>query len=246
MRNLNKTFLLALLLAIRSNLAQPPDPTEILNRVDMVVNAPRDQTMNMKLILIDKSGAEKEREIAMLQKGGDRRLGKFLSPADQRGIGFLSLPKGVMYIYLPAFNKTRRIASNIKNNKFAGTDFTYEDMEAKRYADFWIPVLLRNEDGMYVMELKPKSVAETSYSKIIIWVGADNFFPVKFEYYDKTGKLAKTMIQKKVEKVNGYLTARETEMRDLISGHTTRMLITSVQFDTGIPDERFTERYLTQ
>lgn len=246
MKNLNKISLLALLLAIPPALSQPPDPAEILSRVDMVVNAARDQTMNMKLILIDKSGAEKEREIAMLQKGGDRRLGKFLSPADQRGIGFLSLPKGVMYIYLPAFNKTRRIASHVKNNKFAGTDFTYEDMEAKRYADFWIPVLLRNEEGTYVLELKPKNGTETSYSKIITWVGADNFFPVKFEYYNKAGKLAKTMIQKKIEKVDGYLIAREAEMRDLISGHTTRMIITRIQFDTGIPDERFTERYLAQ
>jgi outer membrane lipoprotein-sorting protein len=248
MKTLNKLpYLAAVMLALLA-LAQaaPSDADNILTQVDAAVNAPRDQSMDMKLILIDKSGAEKVREITMLQKGSDKRMGKFLSPADQKGIGFLSLPAGVMYIYLPAFNKTRRIASHVKNNKFAGTDFTYEDMEAKNYANSWDPKLLRTEDGRHVLELKPKNSTETDYSKIIIWVGADNYFPLKFEYYDKGGKLTKTMTRDNIEKVNGYLTARVSEMRDLASGHTTRMVITNIHYDTGIPDERFTERYLAQ
>jgi hypothetical protein len=35
-------------------------------------------------------------------------------------------------------------------------------------------------------------------------------------------------------------------MRDLGSGHTTRMVITNIRYDSGIPDDRFTERYLSQ
>ena len=92
--------------------------TQILEKVDDVINAPKDQDIKIKLILIDKNGKESMREMSMLQKGSDKRLVKFLSPADQRGIAFLSLPNDVMYLYLPAFKKTRRIASHIKNNKF--------------------------------------------------------------------------------------------------------------------------------
>jgi outer membrane lipoprotein-sorting protein len=248
MKTLNTTpFLATALLAILSvTQAAPSDAVGILTQVDATVNAPRDQSMDMKLILIDKSGTEKVRELTMLQKGSDKRMGKFLSPADQKGIGFLSLPAGVMYIYLPAFNKTRRIASHVKNNKFAGTDFTYEDMEAKNYSGSWIPKLLRSEDGKYVLELVPNNSTETDYSRIVMWVGTDNYFPLKFEYYDKSGKLTKTMTRDQIEKVNGYLTARETEMRDLGSDHTTRMVVTNIRYDTGIPDERFTERYLAQ
>jgi len=236
----------ALLTVLAAANAAPSDADDILAQVDAAVNAPRDQALDMKLILIDKSGSEKVREIAMFQKGSDKRMGKFLSPADQKGIGFLSLPAGVMYIYLPAFNKTRRIASHVKNNKFAGTDFTYEDMEAKNYADSWIPKLVRAEDGKYVLELVPKNGTGTEYSKIIMWVGEEDYYPSKFEYYDKGGKLSKIMTRNKIDKVNGYLTARETEMRDLGSGHTTRMVITNIRYDTGIPDERFTERFLAQ
>jgi len=55
---------------------------------------------------------------------------RFTAPASQAGIAFLSLPNDVMYMYLPAFGKERRIASSAKNQNFAGTDFSYDDMES--------------------------------------------------------------------------------------------------------------------
>ena len=86
---------------------------EILSNVDDVINAPKDQNLMIKLILIDKNGEEKWREMKMLQKGSDKRMVKFLSPAEQKGIAFLSLPDDIMYLYLPAFKKIRRIASHV-------------------------------------------------------------------------------------------------------------------------------------
>ncbi|NIM57731.1 MAG: outer membrane lipoprotein-sorting protein, partial [Candidatus Aminicenantes bacterium] len=80
------------------------------------------------MVLIDKNGKEKDRDAVMLQKGSEKRMIKFLSPADQKGIAFLDLPNDMMYLYLPAFKKVRRIAAHIKNQKFAGTDMTYDDL----------------------------------------------------------------------------------------------------------------------
>lgn len=220
--------------------------SQILEKVDQCINGPTDQEMKMTLVLIDKNGKEQTREIMMLQKGSDKRIGKFLAPADQKGIGFLSLPDNVFYIYLPAYKKTRRIASHIKNTKFAGTDFTYEDMEAKRYSDNWTPRLLENEGNLYQLSLMPKSDIGSQYGKIMLWVRSDNFYPVKIEYYDKGGNLAKRMTRDKVEKINGYWISKESMMEDLKSGHKTKMIVEDVKFDTGIPDNKFTERYLAQ
>jgi hypothetical protein len=66
----------------------------------------------------------------------DRTNGCFAlpSPASEAGIAFLSLPDDLMYLYMPAFGRERRIASHVKNQSFAGTDFSYEDMEAREYA----------------------------------------------------------------------------------------------------------------
>ena len=220
------------------------DAAQILSRVDSVVNAPQDQTMNMKLLLIDKNGNEREREIIMQQKGSDRRMGKFLAPADQKGIAFLSLPGGVMYIYLPAFKKTRRIASHVKNTKFAGTDFTYEDMEASAYCEKYDAEFVEQTADTHALRLRPKEGVDSEYSMLLLHVDKDNFIPTRIEYFDKAGKPCKVMTRTEIEKIDGYWCARRSEMADLRSGQKTIMVLETVRFDQGLSDETFTERYL--
>ncbi len=219
---------------------------EILKKADDIISAPKDQDLKIKLVLIDAEGNEEVRRMSMLQKGSDKRMVKFLSPASQKGIGVLSLPDDIMYLYLPAFKKTRRVASHVKNTKFAGTDFTYEDMEAIKYSEKYIPDLLKKEENHFVLQLKPEEGVRTDYSKLIIWVRIDNFCTTKVEYYDKGNELFKIMTNKNIEKVGDYWIYRESEMEDLQSEHKTRMIIEDVKFDSGISDGIFTERYLSR
>ncbi|HAF06989.1 MAG: outer membrane lipoprotein-sorting protein [bacterium] len=237
-----------LLLANIKVLAQEKifNANEILSKVDDVVNAPKDQTIKLKLILIDKEGKEEVRELIMFQKGSEKRVVKFISPASQKGIAFLSLPDDIMYLYLPAFKKTRRIASHIKNTKFAGTDFTYEDMEAKKYSEKYIPELLKKDESHYILQLKPKDGVKTDYSKLIVWVRADNFYPTRIEFYDKSNNLYKVMTREKIEKVGGYWISKESEMEDLKAKHKTKMIVVDIKFDSNLSDEIFTERYLSR
>lgn len=220
--------------------------SEILEKVDDVVNAPIDQNLGLKLVLIDKDGKENIREMSMLQKGSDKRMVKFLSPASQKDIAFLSLPDDVMYLYLPAFKKVRRIASHVKNTKFAGTDFTYEDMEAKRYSEKYIPELLEKDENHYILQLKPEKDVKTDYSKLIMWVRTDIFYPTKIEHYDKGNNLYKIMSREKIEKVGEYWVSKESEMEDMKAKHKTKMIIVDVRLDSGLADDKFTERYLSR
>jgi len=244
-RNILAIFALIILLDVQI-LPQEIQLTaeQILSKVDDVVNAPGDQELKIKLVLIDSKGREEEREIVMYQKGSNRRLAKFISPAPQKGIGVLSLPNDVMYLYLPAFKKTRRIASHIKNTKFSGTDFTYEDMEAIRYSEKYDPEILEKEENFFVLQLKPKKDVKTDYSKLVLWVRSSDFYPTKIEYYDKANRLYKVMRRDKIEKVGKYLISKESEMEDLKENHRSRMIIIDAKFDSGLSDEIFTERYL--
>ncbi|MGB8658521.1 MAG: outer membrane lipoprotein-sorting protein [Candidatus Zixiibacteriota bacterium] len=219
---------------------------QILKKVDEVENAPKDQMREIKMVLTDKGGKESLREMNMWQKGFDKRTAKFTAPADQKGIGFLSLPNDVMYLYLPAFKKTRRIAAHVKNSKFAGTDFTYEDMEGKKYSEKWNPEFLKEEDNDYVLQLKPKPETNTDYSKLVMWVNSANFYIVKIEHYDQAGKLRKVLNFEDVKQINGYWIATVMVMNDLKEEHKTRMTLSNVKYDTGLTDEIFTERYLSR
>lgn len=245
---LSSLLILSMIMSVSCVWAQEKQLTasETLKLIDDVINAPKDQDSKVKLILVDKDGKEEVRETSMFQKGSDKRMVKFLSPASQRGIAFLSLPDDIMYLYLPAFKKVRRIASHVKNTKFAGTDFTYEDMEAKRYSEKYIPELLKKEENYYILQLKPKEGVKTDYSKLIMWVRVDNFYPTKIEHYDRGNKLYKVMIREKIEKVGEYWTSKESEMEDLKAEHKTKMIIVDVKFDSGLADEIFTKRYLSR
>ncbi|MCK4642231.1 outer membrane lipoprotein-sorting protein [bacterium] len=260
--------LLSLMVFIPQGWAEDMVPTasKIIEEVDNVINAPKDQDLMIKLILIDKNGKENVREMNMLQKGSDKRMVKFLSPASYKGIAFLSLPDDVSYLYLPAFKKVRRIASHVKNTKFAGTDFTYEDMESKRFSEKYMPELLRMEkkeievemqDGdnesnkkreieFYIIKLIPQEGVRSDYSKLIMWVRADNFYPTRIEHYDKGEKLFKIVNRDKIEKCGEYWISRESEMEDLKAKHKTVMIIEDMKFDSNLPDSKFTERYLSR
>lgn len=238
--------LVALLLGttVPRNAAAQLSATQILTKVDNFLNSARDQEISTVISLIDKSGKVSTRTMTMLQKGSDKRLVKFLSPADQKGIGFLSLPNDNMSVYLPAFGKTRKIASSVKNTKFAGTDYSYEDMEAKKYSLKWTPTLLRTENGTYVLELKPKPGVVSDYSKLIMFCRTSDCYPIKVEHYDKGGKLYKTITASKVEKTGNYYLARETVLIDHRTGSRTKMSISSVKYDQGFSDDKFSEREL--
>jgi len=239
------TLFLALFSASGMQLyAQKLSALDILKKADAVVNAPKDMHQFSRMILIDKDGNEKVRESELYQLGDDKRLVRFLSPADQKGIGFLSLPDDVMYFYLPAFHKIRRIASHVKNENFAGTDFTYDDMSSFKYAEKYDPKLLETKEDVYVLELTPKPNVEKEYSKLIVYVRKDNSYPIKFEHYDKAGNLWKVMERRKLQKKGNYWIPMEMEMKDLKKQHTTKMITDKVELDSGLTDKTFTKRNL--
>ncbi|GAB6283007.1 MAG: outer membrane lipoprotein-sorting protein [Ignavibacterium sp.] len=245
----NSKFFLAfiftgLLLLQTNTTAQELSALDILKKFEVVINAPKDQQMNGKLILIDSKGNEKERTITMLQKGDDNRLVRFLSLADQKGIGFLGLPDDVQYLYLPAFKKVRSIASHIKNQKFAGTDFTYDDLGTLKYSDDYNPKLVETTKDEYVLERTPKAGKDKDYSKLKIWVRKDIMFPVKTEFYDKANRLWKTMERRLVEKIDVYWISKEIEMKDLKDQHSSKMQLSEIILDSNLSDNLFTERNL--
>jgi outer membrane lipoprotein-sorting protein len=219
------------------------DANTILKNMDDVIYAPKDMTGINTIILIDKNGKQETREANIIQKGTDKRIIRFTAPASQAGIAVLSLPNDVMYLYLPAFGKERRISSSVKNQNFAGTDFSYDDMESKPYSEKYTPKFNTKEGDVFVLELTPKG--RSDYSKIIVNINSINYYPELMEYYDK-GNTKIKVAKYTFEKVGNYWNATEIEMTDLKKNHKTKMLMSDVQYDNGLSDEEFTVRKLKQ
>ncbi len=244
MRNLKLSVLVSALFLFVGFNANAQDANTILKKVDEVMYSPKDMTGKTKIVLIDKNGKQTTREANIIQKGTDKRIFRFTAPSSQAGIAVLSLPNDVMYLYMPAFNKERRISSSVKSQKFAGTDFSYDDMEAKPNALKYTPKLIKTEGNAYVLELTPKS-KKSAYSKVIMKVHKTHYYPISAEFYDKGNKKVKDgkSVYKKIGK---YWNAQEMSMTDLKKKHTTKMIMSNVKYDQNLFDSEFTVRKLKQ
>lgn len=244
MRNLRLSLIVSALFLFAGLNVNAQDANTILKKMDDVMYSPKDLSGNNKIILINKAGNEETREATIQQKGTDKRIFRFTAPSSQVGIAVLSLPDDVMYLYLPAFGKERRIASSAKNQNFAGTDFSYDDMESKPYSEKYTPKLLKTEGNVFVVELTP--IAKNSdYSKVIVNINSANFYPETMEYYDKGNTKIKEA-KYTFKKIGNYWNAAEIEMTDLKKNHKTKMLMSDVKYDQGLSDDDFTVRKLKQ
>lgn len=227
------------------NTLLPSDADEILNRMSDVLFAAVDQESTVTMILTDRNGNERKREAIAWQKGTNKRLFRFTAPASEAGIAFLSLPDDVIYLYMPAYGRERRIASHVKNQSFAGTDFSYEDLEARKYSEDFSATLAEETDDHYVLELIPLPETRSDYSKIVVHVNKEHYHPETMLTYDRGGQEFK-LIENTFDRIDNYWFTREIFIKNLKRDHSTRMIFDNVQFDTGLDDDIFSVRNLTR
>ncbi len=226
--------------------------------IEKVYNRPTgdDQTSDLTMTLINKSGAQRVRVIKQFTKDlgeVEKSIMFFLSPADVKNTSFMSWTydsdqSDDQWIYLPALRKTKRISSDSKSDYFMGSDFTYDDLGDRKLEDD-THKLLRDEtlDGKdcYVVESVSKD-EDYMYSKTVVWVNKSNFIGVKKEFYDEDEDLLKILTIKEVEKISDIWVITNSEMKNVQKNHRTTIILSNIQISTGISDSKFTERMMTR
>ena len=216
----------------------------LLANMDNVIFGPKDKQGNVKIILSDvQSGSGRIREAIMMQKGTDKRLFRYTKPEKQAGIATLSLPGDIMWLYMPAFGKPKKISFLAKSGAFNGTDFSYEDMATSPYSDRFNPELLETNNQVYVLQLTP--IGKSQYSKILVSIDKVDFYPKVMQYFDRGGQKFKEA-KYTYQQIDNYWNASEVLMVNLRKEHSTRIQITDVKFDQGLDDELFTVEHLGQ
>jgi len=227
--------------------------------IEKVYNRPTgdDQTSDLTMTLINKSGSERVRKIKQFTKDfGDveKSIMFFVSPADVKNTSFMNWTydddskSDDQWIYLPAIKKTKRISSDSKSDSFMGSDFTYDDLgDRKLDADTHNRLADETIDGVeyYVVESISKD-EEYMYSKTKTWVRKDHFIGLKKEFYDEDGELFKVLEVKKFEEIDGIIVITNSQMVDTNRDHRTSMVLSNVKINTGIPSSKFSERMMTR
>ncbi|MCB9964352.1 MAG: outer membrane lipoprotein-sorting protein [Rhodospirillales bacterium] len=214
-----------------------------------------DGRARVKMDITDSQGRKRTRDFVILRKdiGDDDKEQKFYvyfnRPADVSKTVFM-VWKHVngdddRWLYLPALDLVKRIAATDERTSFVGSDFFYEDVSGRNPSED-THELLEETDNYYILKSTPKKPDQVEFSYFKSYIHKETFIPVKIEFFDKNGEKYREGSAEAVDTIQGHPTVTKGRMKDLRSGSETVLSYSSVQYDAGLPEDIFTERYLRQ
>lgn len=215
--------------------------------------AGKDGRAQVEMKIVDKSGSERTRGFTLLrmntENGNQKFYVFFKKPADLYKQVFLvwkEVGEGKedsRWMWLPALNLKREIAPGDKRTSFVGSDFVYEDVSGRNLKEDAREVT-ETTDTQYVLKNTPADPGSVEFSYYTVKIDKDTFLPRYAEYFDKNGKLYRTVEATKVETIQGYPTVTESVVKDLNTGGSTINTFSNIEYDIGLKENIFTERFL--
>ncbi len=221
---------------------------EIFEKLDERRRAVTYETSSMEMVIIDRRGRERNRGMKMYSYSGDdvnKTLTVFESPADVRGTGLLNLNEEgteTQLLYLPAVGRVQTVSGSSRNDRFMGSDFTFEDLGNQNPDDFEFELV--EETGEY-FKLRAVPVNESQYAFIYFYVDAEKLALTKADYFDENDQHIKELTASDYREVKENVWRPDLMvMRDLKAERRTELRWKDRTFDEPIPDRYFTERQL--
>ncbi|PID73198.1 MAG: outer membrane lipoprotein-sorting protein [Desulfobacterales bacterium] len=229
------------------------DVDEIIQKSNLAAYyAGEDGRSAVSMTITDAQGRVREREFIILRKdvaeGGPQKFYVyFKKPSDVRKMVFM-VHKFLdrdddRWLYLPALDLVKRIAASDKRTSFVGSHFFYEDVSG-RSPDEDVHELIETTEMRYVLKNTPKDPDSVEFSEYTVWVDKQNFLPVKAIYTDKQGRACREVEALEIKDINGIPTVVRSRVKDLITGGETVAAFNKVEYDIGLKDKLFSERYL--
>lgn len=243
---------LAMLLSVPSAAAE--DAALTLARAIMERPANEGRVGDMVFDLTTATGASRNRRALMIHSDteGLTRIGIFFkAPAAIADTAFLShepsAGAGENWLYLPATDRVRRLPSSERGSYFMGTDLTYGDIKDNfRFGledwDF-SGGIADPATGLLQLHGKartPDIGKQLGYSRFYAEIDPKTLFPLRVRYEDTAGTLLKEVEILEKEQIGGAWTAMRFQVRNLQSGHTTKVHFENMRHVPSLDD-----RYLT-
>ena len=176
---------------------------------------------------------------------GQKRMVEFFQPADMKGTKVLVIGPQQMYIYLPAYNKVRRIASHLTQQGSMGTTLSEADMATTHYGKVYEAEIKTEDENSWTLLCTAKAGVEAPYGKIEMTVSRAGSQISRLRYYNADGTHLKTEIRSDYS-CNGDICQ---PMTLTMTDHTRNEMATTIvqtkwEIDTGVSEDSFSKRQL--
>lgn len=222
-----------------------------------VYDAPSGEDATTKIMMmLNREGGRHQRVLYSYtkNKGYAERwnLLRFIKPDDVSRTALLTLnhpdDESDQWVYLPALDHVRRIASSRKGGRFVASDFYYEDLSDREVKMDHHKIIGKDIIGKtpcVLLESIPVEASNSVYKKRVSCVHPKILVPLRIDFYEHSlEKPTKRLKARKIKKVQGIWTVFDSTMYNLKNGSNTKLEIVRIAFDQGLPDELFSQRGL--
>ena len=213
--------------------------------------------------IFDRQGRVRERTLLILRRrgasgDGDKTLIRFLSPNDIKGTGLLVWQHreadDERFLYLPALGRVRRIAGEEKQQSFAGSDLTYEDIGGRDIADYTYgfadeSAAWGSPDGSKSPAWSLESRARdrnAGFPRSVSLVLKDRLIVAHADIYNQRNERAKVVDVRRLEQVDGIWTVLDLVVNNEAQKTRTELTTTSIYYNAGLTDDDLSRRQLEQ
>ncbi|MGP0074827.1 MAG: outer membrane lipoprotein-sorting protein [Bryobacteraceae bacterium] len=178
--------------------------------------------------------------------GTSKAILRFTAPAEVKGVALLIVNHtdraSDQWMWTPAIERDRRIATQDRSTRFFGTDFSFEDLEERDVDQF--DYKLAGEDTIdgvacWKIESKPKETKSSQYTSSLVWVRQDNYVAAQIEDYSKE-KLIRRIHYSDIQNVSGIWTPRTVEVYDANRKSRTVLKLEKLEYNVPMKEEEFT------
>jgi outer membrane lipoprotein-sorting protein len=175
-------------------------------------------------------------------KGKDKSLIIIDEPALEAGTETLKVGNN-LWNYLPKISRTIRIPPSMMLSSWMGTDFTNDDLvkDTSYERDFITRITGPSTDPKGwkgVMDVRPGIVGR--WQKIEWVVNEEATLPVEARYFDRKGRLARTMRFTDVKMMGGRRIPTRVVLETVDQpGHLTELRYLDMKFNVKLPDNLF-------
>ena len=209
-----------------------------------------DSQSKFTAVITTDSGKQFTREVRLKylenSPDGNMRIVVFDKPRDLKRHALLTIShkQGLdeQWSYDPETKQVARMNSNNAFTPFSGSEIAFEDISSQDI-DKYRYEFVREENyqgkTIQIVNRFPKD-RHSGYSRLETWVDADTYLVSKVDYYDKSGKLLKTL------SLNGYQLyddkywrAQNMFMKNHQNGRSTKLTWSDYRFNTGLSKNDF-------
>lgn len=243
--------------------AEPAGPTgrEVYER--LLANRFDSYEQKARLVSGDRAGNEQESRMTVLWKSfrderGEPRKGalsktriRYTHPFDLRFSGYLLINNrdraDDQFVYLASRRRVRRV--NLRGEPVLGSDFSFEDVVPRELEDAdyrRLPDERFDDRDCHVVEVTPRPDTRSEYGRFRSWIDRERWVALQTQYWDGAGVQVKELRAPaaEVREFEGVWVPMRTEMRNLLTGSYTVLLIDELVGNPTVDDGEFDPRRL--